>query len=176
MVHGIVTDHGGAMDVRSEPGQGSTFDLYLPCASGCAAEAVESPGPIPPIPRGNGETLLLVDDEQPLVALGEEMLAALGYEPIGFTSSRQALASFLGDPGRFDLVITDEVMPELTGTRLARRLHQLRPELPILLATGYSGPILLEQARPMGIREILKKPLQSRELAESIARHLHSSG
>lgn len=176
MVHGIVTDHGGVMDVRSEPGQGSTFDLYLPCAGGCAAEAVETPGPIPPIPRGNGETLLLVDDEPPLVALGEEMLAALGYEPIGFTSSRQALASFLGDPGRFDLVITDEVMPELTGTRLARRLHQLRPELPILLATGHSGPILLEQARQMGIREILKKPLQLRELAESIARHLRSSG
>jgi hypothetical protein len=137
MVHGIATDHGGAMDVRSEPGQGNTFDLYLPYASGCAAEAVETPGPIPPISCGNGETILLVDDEQPLVALGEEMLAALGYEPIGFTSRRQALVSFLGDPGRFDLAITDEVMPELTGTRLARRLHQLRPELPILRVTGY---------------------------------------
>ena len=176
MVHGIVTDHGGVLDVRSEPGQGSTFDLYLPCASGCAAEAVETPGPLPPLPRGNGETILLVDDEQPLVALGEEMLAALGYEPVGFASSRQALASFLGDPQRFDLAITDEVMPEFTGTQLARRLHQLRPELPILLATGYSGPIRMEQARPMGIREILKKPLQLRDLAESIARHLRSNG
>jgi DNA-binding NtrC family response regulator len=168
-----VTDHGGVLDVRSEPGQGSTFDLYLPCVSGRAAEAVETLGPIP---RGNGETILLVDDEQPLVALGEEMLAALGYEPVGFVSSRQALESFLSDPQRFDLVITDEVMPELTGTGLARRLHQLRPELPILLATGYSGPIRMEQARPMGIREILKKPFQSRELAESIARHLRSNG
>jgi len=117
---------------------------------------------------------MLVDDEQPLVALGEEMLAALGYEPIGFTSSRQALDSFRADPQRFDLVLTDEIMPELTGTQLAAELHQLRPELPILLMTGYGGVALSQQAREASIRAILKKPLQSREIAESIAQQLHS--
>ena len=173
MVHGIVTDHGGAMNVRSEPGQGSLFECYLPAASGeGASEAGKTTRPLPAVPRGRGETILLVDDERPLVELGEEMLAVLGYEPVGFASSRQALAAFVSDPERFDLVITDEVMPELTGARLARRLHRLRPDLPILLVTGYSGPVALEEARHMGIREILKKPLQSRDLAESIARHL----
>lgn len=173
MVHGIVTDHGGAMQVRSEPGQGSLFECYLPAdleENARAADHIDSPLRV--IPQGHGETILLVDDEPTLVELGEEMLALLGYEPVGFSSSRQALAAFVGDPGRFDLVMTDEVMPELTGTRLARRLHRLRPELPILLVTGYSGPVSLEEAQHLGIREVLKKPLQTRELAESIARHL----
>ncbi len=168
-VHGIVTNHGGTLNLRSRPGEGSTFDIYLPWAKASAASDVEAEAPIP---QGNGETILLIDDEKPLVSLGEEMLAALGYEPVGFGSSHQALAAFRADPPRFDLVLTDEVMPELTGTQLAAQLHAIRPALPIILMTGYGGPILPHQVRATGTREILQKPLQSRDLAESIARHL----
>jgi signal transduction histidine kinase/ActR/RegA family two-component response regulator len=169
MVHGIVTDHGGTLNVYSQPGEGSTFEIYFPHCAECAASNSESETPIP---QGHGETILLVDDEQPLVLLGEEVLAALGYEPVGFTSSRKALETFCADPQRFDIVLTDEVMPELTGTRLAAELHRLRPELPVLLMTGYSGPVLSQQARAAGIRQILKKPLQARDMAECIARQL----
>lgn len=168
-VHGIVANHGGTMNIRSQPGEGSTFEIYLPCAEASAASDVEAEAPIP---YGNGETILLIDDEKPLVLLGEEMLAALGYEPVGFQHSRQALHAFRADPQRFDLVITDEVMPELTGTQLAAQLHEIRPELPIILMTGYGGSILPQQIRATGTREVLRKPLQSRDLAESIARHL----
>lgn len=168
-VHGIAADHGGTMNIRSRPGEGSTFEIYLPCAKECAASEVETETPIP---YGNGETILLIDDEKQLVSLGEEMLAALGYEPVGFESSSQALASFRADPQRFDLVLTDQIMPELTGTQLAAQLHEIRPELPIILMTGYGGPILAQQVRATGTREILRKPLQSQDLAESIARQL----
>ena len=82
-------------------------------------------------PRGQGETILVVDDDKSLVLLGEEMLAALGYEPVGFDSSRAALTAFRADPRRFDLVLTDEVMPEMTGTELATAVHEVRPDLPV---------------------------------------------
>jgi signal transduction histidine kinase/CheY-like chemotaxis protein len=171
IVHGIVADHGGTLNVRSQPGVGSRFDVYVPCCQP-GVTALSNVEPEAPIPQGHGEIVLLVDDEQPLVLLGEEMLAALGYEPAGFASSRQALEAFRADPQRFDIVLTDEVMPELTGTQLATQLHQLRPELPILLMTGYSGPLLAEQASHAGIRAILPKPLQSRDIASSLARYL----
>jgi signal transduction histidine kinase/CheY-like chemotaxis protein len=169
LVHGIVADHNGAINIQTHPGKGSTFEVYFPC---CVAPAISATEAETPLPQGNGETIMLVDDEPPLVALGEEMLAALGYEPVGFTSSRQALNCFRADPQRFDVVLTDEVMPELTGTRLAAQLHPLRPELPILLMTGYSSAVLSPPTREAGIRELLKKPLQLRDLAESIARQL----
>src|SRR5262249_34748609 len=102
---------------------------------------------------------------------GEEMVAALGYEPVGFDSSIRALAAFRADPRRFDLVLADEIMPGMTGTELAAALHTIRPDLPILLMTGYGGPS--ESARP-DVREILKKPLLSADIAGAIARHLHT--
>jgi DNA-binding NtrC family response regulator len=139
--------------------------IHNPCCVTPAMSEIETKAPIP---KGKGEIILLVDDEQPLVLLGEEMLARLGYEPVGFTSSCQALTSFLANPQRFDLVLTDEVMPELTGIRFAAQLHLLRPELPILLMTGYSGAVLTHES---GIRETLQKPLHSREIAESIPRY-----
>jgi signal transduction histidine kinase/ActR/RegA family two-component response regulator len=172
-VHGIVANHCGALNVHSQPSQGSTFEVYFPC-SPCPDEVVISDSPIEAtIPYGHGETILLVDDEKPLVLLGEEMLAALGYEAIGFDSASQALACFRANPQRFDLVLTDEVMPEMRGTQLAAALHQLRPELPVLLMTGYSGPVLSHELRAMGICEVLRKPLQSRDIAESLTQQLH---
>jgi DNA-binding NtrC family response regulator len=125
-----------------------------------------------PLPVGRGETILLVDDERPLVLLGEEMLAAIGYEPVGFDKSSAALAALRADPDRFDLVLTDEVMPEMTGSELAIALHDIRPDLPIILMTGHRGLVEARGSRAAGIREVLKKPLLSADLAKGIARHL----
>jgi signal transduction histidine kinase/ActR/RegA family two-component response regulator len=168
-VHGIVTQHGGAVNVRSRPGEGSTFETYFPQTdeTPCDDKPAEVAAPL-----GHGETVLLVDDETPLVALGEEMLAVLGYEPVGFRNSTAALAAFHADPQRFDLVLTDEVMPEMTGTELATALHQIRPDLPIVLMTGYVGPVQSRALATAGIREVLKKPLLSRTLANCLARYL----
>jgi signal transduction histidine kinase/ActR/RegA family two-component response regulator len=168
-VHGIVAEHGGALNVRSHPGEGSTFEAYLPLAQ-AAATFDEPTGPA--VPCGHGETILLVEDERPLLLLEEEMLAALGYEPIGHDSGSAALAAFRADPQRFDLVLADQVMPGMTGTQLARALHEIRPELPIILVSGYAGPVRPEQLRAAGIRELLRKPLLSRDLASCLARHL----
>lgn len=96
------------------------------------------------------------------------MVAALGYEPIGFDDGARALAAFRADPGRFDLVLADEIMPGMTGTWLAAALHAIRPDLPILLMTG--GPV---ESQPPDIREILRKPLLPTDIAGAIARHLH---
>jgi DNA-binding NtrC family response regulator len=159
--------------VQSRPDQGSTFEVYVPCSSEVAAR--DSPPVETPIPYGHGEIILLIDDEKPLVVLGEEMLAALGYEPVGFESAHQALAAFRANPQRFDFVLTDEVMPEMRGTQVAAVLHQTRPELPVFLMTGSSGLVWSHEFRAMGICDILKKPLRSRDIAESLARHLHPS-
>jgi signal transduction histidine kinase len=171
-VHGIVAEHGGALDVRSRPGAGSTFVVHFPLTRPAASKEPEGTA----IPRGQGETVLLVEDERPLLLLGEEMLAALGYEPIGYDRAGAALAAFRADPARFDLVLTDEVMPGMTGTQLARALNGLRPELPIVLVSGYAGPVRPEQLRAAGIRELLRKPLLTRELAACLARHLQMKG
>jgi signal transduction histidine kinase len=169
MVHGIVSDHGGAIDVRSGPGAGSSFELYFRQADAAPADDDRSAAPLP---HGQGETILFVDDERPLVLLGEEMLAAIGYEPIGFDKSSAALAAFRADPDRFDLVLTDEIMPDMTGSELASALHEIRPDLPIILMTGHGGPVKSRGPRAAGIREVLKKPLLSADLAKGLARHL----
>jgi DNA-binding NtrC family response regulator len=104
--------------------------------------------------------------------LGEKMLAAVGYEPVGFDKSSAALAAFRADPDRFDLVLTDELMPEMTGTELAIALHEIRPELPIILMTGHGRTVEARGFGAVGIREVLKKPLLSADLAKGLARHL----
>jgi len=169
MVHGIVSDHGGAIDVQSAPGAGSSFEAYFRQAEAPAADDERGEAPVP---LGRGEAILFVDDERPLVLLGEEMLAEIGYEPIGFDESPAALAAFRADPDRFDLVLTDEIMPEMTGTELASALHEIRPDLPIILMTGYGGTVEARASRAAGIREVLKKPLLTADLAKGLARHL----
>ena len=113
---------------------------------------------------------MIVDDERPLVALAEETLAELGYEPVGFDSSVSALQAFHAEPKRFDLVLTDEMMPELTGTELAREIRRLRPDISIILMSGYSSPHLSERAQAAGVIEVLRKPLVRRDIAEPVAR------
>ncbi len=115
---------------------------------------------------------MIVDDERALVALAEEVLAELNYEPVGFDSSLAALQAFRAQPQRFDLVLTDETMPDLTGTEFAREIRQLHPEIPIILMSGYSGPQLSERAQAAGVSDVLRKPLVRREIAEPVARAL----
>jgi PAS domain S-box-containing protein len=173
LVYGIVTDAGGAIDVASVPGQGSRFSIYVPRleaeaqTTGIAEDAQAS------VPRGRGERVLVVDDQATLLAMTAEILSRLGYEPLPFSDSRAAFAAFAEAPGTFDALITDEVMPGLTGTELAGQLHRLRPDLPVLLASGYLGPMMSERAHLAGIGAILKKPVQTRELATALARILH---
>jgi len=114
-----------------------------------------------------------VDDERALVALAEETVAELGYEPVGFDSSVAALRAFRAEPKRFDVVLTDETMPDLMGTELAREIRRLRPDISIILASGYSGAQLNERAQAAGINDVLRKPLVRRDIAESVARALH---
>jgi signal transduction histidine kinase/CheY-like chemotaxis protein len=172
LVYGIVTDSGGGIDVTSAVGCGSTFAIYLPRVD-TVEPADEDQAPVP---RGHGERVLVVDDEEPLVAVTSEMLSRLGYEPVGFADSREALAAFESSSGRFDAAITDEVMPRLTGTELAGLLRRRRSDLPIILVSGYIGPLLAERARSAGVSRILKKPVQSREIAEALAHVLRLQG
>jgi signal transduction histidine kinase/ActR/RegA family two-component response regulator len=171
-VHGIVSQRGGALNVESRPGAGSTFQAYFPHAGEAAVEQEEPRGS--EVQRGRGETILIVDDDAPLVPVAEEMLAALGYEAVGFDQSIAALAAFRAAPDRFDLVLTDDVMPEMTGTELAGALHEIRPSLPIILMTGGGRPIRAQHWHAAGIREVLKKPLRSATVADLLARHLSS--
>jgi PAS domain S-box-containing protein len=169
LVHGIVADLGGAIDVNTAVGCGTTFTVWLPCTGEAAVPWTDL---TTRLPRGRGQTILIVDNEKPLVALAEETLAELGYEPIGFTSSVVALQTFREAPQHFDVVLTDESMPELTGTDLAREMSLLRPDMPIVLMSGFGGPQLHERAQAVGIRELLRKPLQRKDLAECLARVL----
>jgi len=169
LVHGIVAELGGAIDVATRPGEGTKFEIWLPVAGEAGRPVVEAVGELP---RGHGETVMIVDDERPLVALAKEMLAGLGYQPVGFESSTAALQAFQAEPRRFDLVLTDEAMPDLVGTELAHEIRRIQPSLPIILMSGHGGAQLTQKAAAVGAQEVLRKPLQGRDLAESLARVL----
>jgi PAS domain S-box-containing protein len=165
LVHGIVTDLGGGIDVESRVGEGTTFTIYLP-ASGSAIAA----GPVEElITTGDGETILLVDDEEALVQMGEELIAKLGYEPVGFTSSTAALQEFRAAPDRFRAVLSDESMPDMTGSELAEAIRTIRPDVPIVLMSGFVSQALAARARELGVADVLAKPLVARDIARSLA-------
>jgi signal transduction histidine kinase/ActR/RegA family two-component response regulator len=169
VVHGVVQDMGGAIDVQSRPRAGSRFSLWLPdVPAPPTVDAVPAPA-AGEAPHGEGQAVMVVDDEPALVALAEESLAELGYEPVGFTDAEAALAELQAHPQRFDLVLTDEVMPGMNGTTLASRLRKMRPDLPVLLMSGFGGAQLQQRAVDAGIRRVLSKPLERTELAREIA-------
>jgi signal transduction histidine kinase/CheY-like chemotaxis protein len=165
LVHGIVLDHGAALEVNSRPGGGTTFSVYLPLTD---QEPTQDPTPLA-IPTGNGETILVVDDEESLVRLAEEVLASLGYEPVGCVGAQQALRVFRAAPERFDVALTDAVMPDMSGIELLAELRRLRPGLPAILVSGYGGPDLKEAAQAAGAQLVLTKPLAAADLAQSLA-------
>jgi CheY-like chemotaxis protein len=169
VVYGIVTRHGGGIDVHSLPEAGTRFDVYIPL---CDDQQPVENEDVQVIRRGRGQTILLVDDEPTLVTLGEEMLADLAYEPVGYNSSPAALAAFRENPDRFDLVILDQMMPRMTGTELAEQIARIRPDIPIVLMTGYDDPARDGPAGAARIRRILLKPLSLQEISSCLSQML----
>jgi CheY-like chemotaxis protein len=170
VVHGVVAEFGGAIDVQSTQGHGSRFTLYFPECF----EPIGSMQALPKtVPMGSGQRLMFVDDEPALVALAEEVLMGLGYEPVGFHEPLVALAALRDDPAQFSAIITDEVMPGLSGTQLTTALLQIAPDLPVLLISGYGGALLASRAAAIGVTRVLSKPLQRAELARVLAELLH---
>ena len=173
VVHGVVKRHQGAISVYSEQGKGTTFNVYLPVHKVEDQQVVDEPKAIV---IGNGERILFVDDEAPLAALGKSMLERLGYRVTAHTDSLQALNTFSAQANDFDLVITDQTMPSLSGAELAKLMLKIRPDLPVILATGYSTTINPEKAKSIGIRELLLKPNTTQTLGEAIRRALGPNG
>jgi len=173
VVHGIIKNHGGGISFTSAPDHGTTFHVFLPRTEQREQPVEETDDTLLP---GGGERILFLDDEDDLVLAGQRMLEKLGYEVVAGTDSMEALEVFRVQPDRFDLVITDQTMPRLTGEKLAREVLKLRPDIPIILCTGLGfGPgsgITEQAARAAGIREVMMKPVERREFARIIRRVL----
>jgi len=170
VVHGVVKNHGGAISVESEVEKGTTFTILFP--------AIESPEEtetekISPIPTGN-ERILFVDDEKILAELAKTMLESFGYKVVVRTSSVEALELFRAKPDEFDLVLTDMTMPNMTGDKLAGEMLRIRPNIPIILCTGFSEQMTEEKAKKVGIRGFVMKPIVMREIAQIIREILDS--
>ena len=166
VVFGVVAEFGGGIDVDSLPGQGARFTLYLP---ECTDAVPESTAASTPVPAGAGQRLLVVDDEPGLLALAQEMLTGLGYEPVCFDDAGDALQAVTEAPQRYAAVITDERMPGLSGTQFASTLRARSLQLPVVLVSGYGGALLARRASDSGVTRVLMKPLRRDELARTLA-------
>ena len=162
IIHGIVKNSGGFISCHSQPGEGTIFHVYLPVISD-----TDLPQNIAedPMLRGN-ERILFIDDEEMLLAMGRSMLEALGYRVTAKANSIDALAIFEDHPEDFDLIVTDQTMPGMTGVDMARRMLQIRPDVPIILCTGYSKLISEDSAKAMGIKGFAMKPLAKKDIVE----------
>jgi CheY-like chemotaxis protein len=172
VAHGVVSDMGGAIDVADRPGGGTLMSVWLPIVG-------ESERALPTIaaewPRGNGEVVMIIDDEQPLVELAEELLAGLGYEPVGYASSEAALLAFEAAPERFDAVLSDEMLPGMPGSEFASRVRLRRPDITIVLMSGNVSAALEDRARAVGVQAVLHKPLALQELAKCLSKFVGST-
>jgi PAS domain S-box-containing protein len=169
VVHGIVKSHDGLINVRSELERGTSVEVYLPIVQNAAV--TENSPPKPSIPHGS-ETVLYVDDEPFQIEIGKEALERLGYKVVAHVNSVKALELFRESPTAFDLVITDMTMPEMTGDILAMEIMSIRPDIPIIICTGYSERLSEESAEAMGIRGFILKPILIRDMAINIRRVL----
>lgn len=169
VVHGIVRDHEGAVIIESTPDDGTRVDLFFPKHTTSTAATDDT---VAQSPRGNGERILFVDDEPPICRMARQTLGRLGYVVATFDDPERAFDHFEANSDSFDLVITDLSMPGITGTDLVSRVLGLRPEIPVILLTGYSGTWNAENVRSLGVRELLLKPVAIIDLARAVERAL----
>lgn len=168
VVHGIVKKSNGTIRVESLPGRGSTFSIYLPQIERSSAASAQPSR----LPLGGFGKILFVDDEKMIADIGEKILKRLGYDVVSRTSPVEALELFKAKPRAFDLVISDQTMPGITGDGLARELMKINPDIPVILCTGYSQLIDAEKAREKGIKALVMKPILINEMDEAIRKAL----
>ena len=166
VVHGIVTSHKGDVTVESEPGQGATFRVYLPVIESAAEKARKSAGRI----AGGHERILLVDDDRVVISVIKRLLDRSGYDVTTRSGGVESLETFRGHPDDFDLVITDQTMPKMTGMKLAGELLNIRPDLPIILISGFGDEVTEKSARARGIKEFILKPVSREDLSKAVRR------
>jgi len=171
VVHGIVKDCGGIITVNSEPGTGTTFTIHLPLITGTAKPAVKLNEEFPP----GTEHILIVDDEEGIVRLWRQIFENLGYTIDGRSSALEALDLFRSGPRQFDLVITDMTMPKMTGDKLAGQMHQLRPDMPLILLSGSASRLATDEAEALGIKAVLMKPVNALTMTETVRKVLDAS-
>ena len=168
VTHGIVLRLGGNIKVKTKVGEGTTFTVWLPQLEKDVGKKTE-PNKI--LPTGK-ENILFVDDEEALVRIAVQKLSSLGYHVVGETSSIDALEKFRAHPEQFDLIITDQTLPGLTGKEMAKTMLHIRPDVPVVLCTGYSDTVSKDEAKEIGIREFLLKPISIREMPKIVRRVL----
>ena len=166
MVHGIMKEHAGAVLLSSELGEGTTVRCFFPALYDESAATTQTETPAP---RGQGQLVLYVDDEPGLARIGERRLALLGYRVTVATDGKAARAKFLADPAGFDVVVTDFTMPEMSGLELARELIAIRPDIPIIMTTGYIDEFPPDAIAEAGVRRLAMKPIGMQELARVVA-------
>lgn len=165
VIDGIVKNHGGDITVSSQPGKGAVFNIYLPVIDHIDVETESAETTI----AANGsERILLIDDEEQIIDFEQQILERLGYKVISKTDSEEALEEFAAQPDQFDLVITDMTMPKMTGDQLARKMMDIKPEIPVILCTGFNEAITEEKALAMGIDKFVMKPIVKDKLANTI--------
>jgi len=172
VAHGIVKNYGGAISVKSEPAQGACFEIYLPSLEPEGVEKVGAPTAL----AGGHERILLVDDEEAIVGTMQMMLERQGYQVEAKMSSLEAFETFSAAPHDYDLVISDQTMPGMTGEEFSKKLMALRPDVPIILCTGFSHMINKEKAKALGIRKLIMKPIVMREMVLTIREVLDDCG